>query len=167
MRSTELACALALVGLSSACAGEGDDAPNAQVQAPDDSDLAAVQAWLAEGEYLEWERHDPEPAPGMVGGARVYLSPELAASLRAGASEHPPGSAAVREIVSADDPDTQIGWAFSHKLEAGEAGAEDQAWFFYEVFDLDPAAAPLTAERGAPGCVGCHGEGVDFVRSQL
>jgi hypothetical protein len=167
VRSTELVAGLALACLSSACAGEVDDAPAAHSSAPDDSDLAAVQAWLAAGEYLDWERHDPEPAAGMVGGARVYLSPELAASLRSGAGEHPPGSAAVREIVDAEDPDTQIGWAFSHKLEAGEAGAEEQAWFFYEVFDLDAGATPLTAERGAPGCVGCHGEGVDFVRSQL
>lgn len=139
--------------------------PEVEVEAvPDDSDLAAVQAWLDSGAYLEWERHDPAPAPGMTGGARVYLSPELAASLRSGASIHPVGSAAVREIVDANDPTIMIGWALNHKLDAGEGG---EAWWFYEVFSLELDAAPLVAERGAAGCVGCHGEGRDHVLSQL
>jgi hypothetical protein len=134
------------------------------VGAPGDEDLAAIQAWLAAGHYLEWERHDPEPAPGMVGGARVYLSPSLAASLRAGAESHPVGAAAVREIVDLDQPDAVVGWAYTHKLEAG-VGAE--GWLFYEVFSTAPDATPLTAERGAPGCVGCHAEGVDYVQLRL
>jgi hypothetical protein len=131
---------------------------------PDDSDLAAIQAWLYAGEYLEWERHDPVPGLGMTGGSRVYLSPELAESLRAGNSNHPVGAVAVREIVDASDPTTMLGWAMNHKLEAGPGG---DAWFFYEVFSLERDAAPLVAERGAPGCVGCHGEGRDFVLSQI
>lgn len=131
---------------------------------PDGSDLAAVQRWLHSGAYLEWERHDPSPAPGMTGGARVYLAPDLAASLRAGGSSHPGGSVAVREIVDAADPSVMIGWAMIHKVEAA-TGAD--AWFFYEVFSTDPDAAPLVAERGAPGCAGCHAEGRDFVLSQL
>jgi hypothetical protein len=131
---------------------------------PDDSDLSAIQAWLESGAYLEWERHDPPPAPGMTGGARVYLSPELAASLRSGAAIHPQGSAAVREIVDANDPSIMIGWALNHKLEAGEGG---DTWLFYEVFSTELDAEPLVAERGATGCVGCHAEGRDFVLSQL
>jgi hypothetical protein len=131
---------------------------------PDDRDLAAIQAWLDSGAYLEWERHDPPPAPGMTGGARVYLSPELAASLRSGASSHPRGSAAVREIVDAEDPTIMIGWALNHKLDEGEGG---EAWSFYEVFSLELDAEPLVAERGAIGCVGCHGEGRDHVLTPL
>jgi hypothetical protein len=147
------------------CALIGCDAAEQEVEpVPDGSDLAAVQAWLESGAYLEWERHDPAPAPGMTGGARVYLSPELAASLRSEASIHPQGSAAVREIVDASDPTIMIGWALNHKVEAGEAG---DAWLFYEVFSTELDAEPLVAERGAAGCVGCHGEGRDFVLSQL
>ena len=104
MRRSELTLLLGLT-LAAALACEDPSGPDdARVEVPDDSDLAAVQAWLYAGEYLEWERHDPPPPPGssgMSGGARVYLSPELAASLRAGSSSHPPGSVAVREIVDA------------------------------------------------------------------
>jgi hypothetical protein len=131
---------------------------------PDDGDLQAVQAWLYAGSYLEWERYDPVPGPGMLGGARVYLSPELAASLRAGASVHPTGAAAVRELVDAEDPEHPLGWAYTHKLEPESGGA---SWFFYEVFSTKVDAEPLVAERDAPGCVGCHQDGVDHVHSQL
>ena len=171
-RCPELASAgLALVttlALASGC-DEGPPEPELAT-APDDSELEAVQLWLHSRAYHEWERHDPVPEPGMSGGARVYLSPELAASLRAGSGTHPPGSAAVREIVDPEDPEQMIGWAMSHKLEPSselEPGMEGDAWFFYEVFSLEPDAAPLVAERGAPGCVGCHQEGRDFVQSVI
>jgi hypothetical protein len=141
-----------------------DEAPDDALAVPDDSDLPAIQAWLHSGAYLEWERHDPVPGPGMSGGSRVYLSPELAESLRAGNSNHPVGAVAVREIVDANDSTTMLGWAMNHKLEAGPGG---DVWFFYEVFSTEPDAAPLVAERGAPGCVGCHADGQDFVLSQI
>jgi hypothetical protein len=154
--------ALLCVALMLGCEPDIGDSP--VPGPPDDHDLAAVQAWLYAGSYLEWERYDPEPGPGMTGGARVYVSPELAASLRAGASVHPIGSAAVREIIDAEQPEQMLGWALLHKLES-EGGGE--AWFFYEVFSTEPDAAPLVAERGAAGCVGCHQAGVDYVQSQL
>ena len=131
---------------------------------PDDSDLAAIQAWLVAGEYLEWERHEPPPPPGGASGSIVYLSPELAASLRSGVQEHAVGVAAVREIVDLEQGDVLLGWAYTHKLEAG-TGA--QGWLFYEVFDTTSDGVALVAERGATGCVGCHGDGVDFVRSRI
>ena len=155
-RSLEVALALTL-----ACQAE---VPEAIEGPPDDGDLAAIQAWLVAGEYLGWERHDPPPPPGGSGGSIVYLSPELAASLRSGAASHPVGSAAVREIVDLERPEVLLGWAYLHKLEAG-VGAE--GWLFYEVFDTTLEAAPLVAERGSTGCVGCHDAGVDSVRSQL
>jgi hypothetical protein len=159
VRSPDRRFAAVLLGVLIGCDAPEDDEP-----VPDGSDLAAVQAWLVEGWYLEWERHDPVPAPGMTGGSRVHLSPELADSLRSGASIHPPGSAAVREIVDPEDPERMLGWALLHKLEAGEGG---DAWLFYEVFSTEFDGVALVAERGATGCVGCHGEGRDFVLSQL
>ena len=165
---------LALLGSGASCVTDepapdtlaGETETETEVVAPGDDDLAAIQEWLVSRAYQSWERHDPEPAPGMSGGARVYLSPALADSLRAGASVHPPGSAAVREIVDAQDPTRQLGWALVHKLDESTEANSD-AWFFYEVFSLEVDGQPQTAERGPPGCVGCHGEGVDFVRSQL
>ena len=150
MRCPELALVLVLSGCDAAPVGE-------DVSPPDDVDLQAVQAWLFDGEYLEWERHEGES------GARVYLSPKLAASLDAGGESHPIGSAAVRELVDAQDPARMIGWAYMHKLDDG-AGAD--GWFFYEVFSLAADGAPQVAERGAAGCVGCHQDGVDFIQTR-
>jgi hypothetical protein len=92
--------------------------------------------------------------------ARVYLSPALADSLRSGATEHPVGAAAVRELI-AEGSDVPTGWALNHKLESG-VGAN--GWSFYEVYSTDADAEPLVFERAASGCIGCHADGVDFVR---
>lgn len=161
--SSQSRWAVLILGLG-LCACEAPPEPEPGASPPDDRDLATIQAWLAAGEYLDWERHDPPPGPDMSGGSRVYLSPELAASLRSGAPAHPVGSAAVREIVDPEGASGLLGFAYLHKLEA-EAGPE--GWLFYEVFDVTAEAAPLVAERGSTGCVGCHEDGVDFVRSIL
>jgi hypothetical protein len=131
-----------------------------EVAAPPAEDAAAIQEWLRSGAYLEWERFDPPPTEGMAGGAQVYLSPSLVESLRGGAAVHPVGSAAVRELT-AEGSDVPTGWALNHKLELGEG---PDTWSFYEVFSTDADAEPLVFERAAPGCIGCHAEGVDFVR---
>ena len=141
-------------------AGCDADAPAAaSPPPPDGEDLQAVQAWLFDGDYLDWQRH--APAPGMVGGAIVYLSPALAASLHDGHSSHPLGAAAVRELVSAESGE-MIGWAYMLKLDDAPDG---DGWFFYEVFATTRDAAANLAERGAPGCVGCHADGVDFIHA--
>jgi hypothetical protein len=133
-----------------------------EVAAVPSEDAAAIQAWLRSGAYRDWESFDPPPKAGMsmTMGARVYLSPALADSLRSGATVHPVGAAAVRELT-AEDRETPTGWALNHKLEPGE-GAD--TWSFYEVFSTDADAVPVVFERAASGCVGCHAEGVDFVR---
>jgi hypothetical protein len=130
---------------------------------PPGEDAAAIQAWLRAGAYLDWEVFDPPPKEGMAAGARVYLSPALAESLRSGATVHPVGAAAVRELTQ-EGGDAPIGWAINQKVESG-AGA--QTWSFYEVFSTEADALPLVFERGASGCVGCHAEGADFVRIEV
>lgn len=143
----------------------GCDAPEstAEPERPPTEDAAAIQDWLRSGAYLDWEVFDPPPKEGMAAGARVYLSPTLADSLRSGATVHPVGAAAVRELTD-EGSDTPTGWALNHKLDPG-AGAD--TWSFYEVFSTEADAEPLVFERAAPGCVGCHAEGVDFVRLEL
>lgn len=134
-----------------------------EVVSPPGEDAAQIQAWLVSGAYLEWEVFDPPPKPDMAAGARVYLSPELAESLRSGATEHPVGAAAVRELM-AHDSEEPTGWAINQKIAAGVGAA---TWSFYEVFSTEVDAAPLVFERGASGCVGCHAEGVDYVRIEI
>lgn len=139
--------------------GCGEVEPD-EPEGPPIEDAAAIQAWLRSGAYLDWEVFDPPPKEGMAAGARVYVSPALAQSLRSGATVHPVGSAAVRELIE-DGSDAPIGWALNHKLDAGPGA---QTWSFYEVFSTEADAEPLVFERAASGCVGCHAEGVDYVR---
>jgi hypothetical protein len=143
----------------------GCDEPElvAEPEQPPMEDAAAIQDWLRSGAYLDWEAFDPPSKEGMAAGARVYLSPTLADSLRSGATVHPVGAAAVRELL-AEGNDAPTGWALNHKLDPG-AGAD--TWSFYEVFSTEADAEPLVFERAASGCVGCHAEGIDFVRLAL
>jgi hypothetical protein len=143
--------------------GEIDDPPPSDPVSAPGEDAVEIQAWLVSGAYLEWEVFDPPPKEGMAAGARVYLSPALSESLRSGATEHPVGAAAVRELI-AEGGDEPTGWALNQKV---EPGLGPQTWSFYEVFSTEPDAAPLVFERGASGCVGCHAEGVDFVRIEI
>jgi hypothetical protein len=161
VRCPELVALGFVVGLVSVL---GCDEPEpAEPEGPPAEDAAAIQDWLRSGVYLDWEVFDPPPKEGMAAGARVYLSPVLADSLRSGALVHPVGAAAVRELI-AEGSDAPTGWALNHKLDSG-AGAD--TWSFYEVFSTDADAEPLVFERAASGCVGCHAEGVDFVRLEL
>ncbi len=49
------------------------------------------------------------------------------------------------------------------KIGPGAGGADE--WYFYETFELQPGRPPMVAAAGAPGCVGCHVGGRDFVQS--
>lgn len=158
MRCPELVAALSL-GFLLGC----DEPESTEPEQPPIEDAAAIQDWLRSGAYLEWEVFDPPPKEGMAAGARVYLSPALVDSLRSGATVHPVGAAAVRELT-AKGSDTPTGWALNHKLDPG-VGAD--TWSFYEVFSTDTDAEPLVFERAASGCIGCHAEGIDFVRLAL
>jgi hypothetical protein len=157
-RCTEVVATLGLVLVLGCDAATELD----EVAAPPE-DAAAIQDWLRSGAYLEWQRFDSPPKEGMVGGARVYLSPALADSLRSSAAVHPVGAAAVRELT-AEGSDVPTGWALNHKVEPGEG---PDTWSFYEVFSTDADAEPLVFERAASGCIGCHAEGVDFVRIEV
>jgi hypothetical protein len=112
--------------------------------------LSCHQQWPGEAEV---KRADMAP-----GGARVFWDPVLHASLQAGGSEHPIGSAAVREIYT-EDLKTLLGWAIAIKQTAGGTGDD---WLWVEHF---AAVGTTVARPGASGCVGCHAAGTDFVQS--
>jgi hypothetical protein len=79
-----------------------------------------------------------------------------------GALEHPVGAMAIRELY-ADDLQTLEGFALA--IKTGAHANPAQSWFWLEVFGLDPDSEPIIAEHAAPGCMSCHSEGVDFIRS--
>ena len=157
VRCPELSAIVLAIVLVLGC-DAGD--PPSELAEPPGEDAAAIQEWLRSGAYLEWEVFDPPPKEGMAAGARVYLSPALAESLRNGNTVHPVGAGAVRELI-AEGSDEPTGWAINQKV---EVGAGPDTWSFYEVFSTEADALPLVFERAASGCIGCHAEGVDFVR---
>lgn len=127
-------------------------------------EAARVQGWLQEFNYRGrgWTPMTELRATGEHGGERLYFNDVLAASWRAGAQEHPLGSAAVRELWSGDLM-TLKGFALMHKT--GASGDVGEGWFWFEVFGTTADARPTVAEAGARGCVGCHSHAVDFVHS--
>ena len=123
---------------------------------------AAVHAWLRTLAYRGWAPQTDIRATGEHGGERLFFNATLAASMRAGAAEHPIGSAAVRELY-AGDLRTLKGFALMHKT--GPSGVTGEGWFWFEVLGVDARAAPTVAQTGARDCVGCHAHATDFVHS--
>jgi hypothetical protein len=123
---------------------------------------AAVREWLPTFAYRGWAPQTDIRATGEHGGERLYFNATLAASMQAGAAEHPLGSAAVRELY-AGDLTTLKGFALMHKT--GPSGPTGEGWYWYEVLDTTGAVEPTVAGPGARDCVGCHAHAVDFVHS--
>lgn len=171
LRRMSLGTGLLALALACACdvAPEGDaEAPveGAEEAAPPPpgdvvpGEPAELRGWLQAFAYRTWEAQSEVRPTGEHGGARIFFNPELAASMRAGAREHPPGAAAVRELY-ASDLTTLRGFALM--LKRGPSGPEGEGWFWYEIFGTAAEARPTISATGAPGCVGCHAGGEDFV----
>ena len=79
-------------------------------------------------------------------------------SLHQRQSSHPIGSVGIREMY---EPDLTTARGFGLVVKTAEG------WYFYEVFGALEGTAPAVSEYAAPGCLGCHAGGVDFVRSQV
>ncbi len=167
-----LLAALALVG---ACDDEGGTETDADTETGADTDAEApvdlevpdepdaLHEWVLGDEYRAWPSWSSVEPTGGLGGARVYLSPALYDSLMSGAEQHPVGAAAVRELYG-EDLETITGYAVVTRV---DEDASADAWLWFEVFSPEPDATPATAERAAPGCVGCHQQAVDFIQSAL
>jgi hypothetical protein len=141
----------------------------------------AVEAWLAEGAYLDWTcEPDPHPAraPSPHGINRICSNDALSAH---GDGEYPVDAASVKELYAADAT-TIVGYAVATHV---DAGTEGKNWYWYERVPLDhPAphdADGVVADAiGADGpalsiCVSCHSAagsdadhfGHDFVYTQV
>jgi hypothetical protein len=90
---------------------------------------------------------------------RVFLDPKLDASLKAGNTSHPAGSAAVKEMYDASGK--LQGWAVMVKTSADSGGGK--GWFWYEVTSTTDGSTPVATGNGVPLCFGCHFTGRDFV----
>jgi len=132
--------------------------------APLEADAYAdLMGWLVSGGHKGWvcESAVHRSAQG-PNGVRIYVNDLLAASLTSGDSEHPVGAMSVRELYE-DDLLTPHGFAVAIKTRSGFEPADN--WFWLEVFGLEADSQPIIAEHAAPGCMDCHSEGRDFIRS--
>lgn len=148
---------LALLG--SGCA----DVPPVQEAPP--SSPEAMHNFLLAGQHHGWHG-ESEVFKSDLGdaGARVFLNDILWKSLAAGNDVHPVGSAAVRELYK---PDFETPAGFGALVKTQETGQAGAGWYFFETFQMEPGQPFSQSAQGAPGCVQCHQEGVDFVQTKL
>ena len=153
--SARAALLLVLIALG----GCGGKEPGAK---PDPNAPHADQASLVDlvqtRGYAGWERSGPRMSAGAHGGTiRVHFNPVLAASIRAGASSHPAGSSAVKELLRAD------GSVAGHAVMFRDA---TDGWIWLEGFGPDYRGASYF--RGESNfCASCHSQGTAFIRSPL
>jgi mono/diheme cytochrome c family protein len=129
--------------------------------------MAAVEAWLATGDYKKWSC---EPAvhaarsPSPHGFNRI-CSNTLISTNATGTGAWPEGASAVKELYNAVTDTTPVGYAVYLKTEASSAAGAN--WYWYERVPLTSAAPHDSAGVVADGlgssgpaqtiCVACHG----------
>jgi hypothetical protein len=124
------------------------------------ANAAELDTFLELRSYLRWRA---EPALHAGRGphgsdVRVFYSPKATDALRAAATEFPRGAAVVKEIRA----ENSAGWAVWIK------GADDSdggnGFYWYElIVGVDGTRKVYGDAFGAPGCVGCHSSGRDFL----
>jgi hypothetical protein len=122
---------------------------------------AALVDFLDNGDYLDFDAESaPHPSAGPhFGAVRTFVNPALAQSLADGATAHPAGAAAVKELYG--DSSAIRGWSVWVKLASDSAGGDNLYW--YEIYD----GTVYADAAGASLCTGCHAAGVDFYRGPV
>jgi hypothetical protein len=116
----------------------------------------ALEEWLAFSVYKTWEAESAphESAGPHFGKVRTFVNPILHGSLALGATTHPKGAAAVKELYGAGD--VVEGYAVLTKTGNSDGG---KGFRWYEEYQG-------TVYADGPGvslCTGCHLTGTDFV----
>lgn len=113
---------------------------------------AALEAWLADGTYEEWQCEEAPHAarsPSPHGVNRI-CSNALISDNAAGDTDWPKGAAAVKEIYAAAGDERPIGYAVYLKT---ASDSDDGAnWYWYERIGGNTTADGL----GEQQCVSCH-----------
>jgi len=142
--------------------GSGGDGGEGEAQTPPLSGHTDIQAWLAEGHYLDWtceaDAHDITIGVSPHGQQRICSNTLMSGHAT---GEYPVGASAVKELLY--DDGMIYGYAVSLHVEAGTGG---DSWYWYEQVHADhPAphdANGVVADGlgdGGPAqsiCVGCH-----------
>jgi hypothetical protein len=126
------------------------------------SDPSALLDYLRSGAYKDFARETaPHPSTGPhAGGVLTYVNDLLAASLDAGAAEHPRCAASIKELFLGKDEVS--GWAVFVRAE--EESRSGRGYYWLEVTRTDATRADYEG-HGIGICVGCHSAGRDYFRS--
>jgi hypothetical protein len=130
-----------------------DVAPAVVIDMPTDPDR--LFAFLREGKYKSWARESEIRITNAPHNEHVltYLNTILDESMKSGKSDHPAGSAAVKEMY--DEAKNLAGWAVSVKTEGDSDGGKN--WYWYEVTSpIDPSQIVVEGPRL---CISCHRRG--------
>ncbi len=121
-------------------------------------DKEALFSFLSDKKYEAFKakekgRH-PSAGPHTKLGlpVRVYMNEAIVNSLEANNSEHPMGSAIVKEMFDANN--NLSGWAVMVKTQ--EISDEGNGWFWYEVTSAENSNALQAIGNGVIGCTSCH-----------
>lgn len=165
MKNSMMGAALATCaafGLVTACsddkpAGAPDAALGAGTAQTPPTGAAAVEAWLAQGLYKQWNCEavvHAGRAPTPHGFNRICSNDALSQGVT-GTAEWASGAAAVKELYASASATTPIGYAVYLKQAATSAGGAN--WYWYERTP-DGVVADGAGASGAAKtvCVACH-----------
>lgn len=112
--------------------------------------------------YKNWQSQDNIEKSPIHSYARTFINPILKSSQDNGQATHPVGSIAIKELYE-DDQATIKGYAWEQKIKDGSGG---ETWLWYEDLDASTEQEDFYGV-GISTCTGCHGSGIDFVRTSL
>jgi hypothetical protein len=167
MRNPWTGCLIATCSAAAllACSGDDDAASHDVSQSPP-MGASAVEAWLARGDYKEWQCEEAiheARSPSPHGFNRICSNDVIAASAGKTGS-WPAGAAAVKELYTSATEVEPAGYAVYLKTQSDSADGAN--WYWYERVPLDNPAphdgkGVVADALGAAGpakmiCVGCH-----------
>lgn len=125
-----------------------------EAQLPPVSEPEEIEAWLAQGHYLDWTCED-EPSVKTDGAEAIHVHPKnrICVNSKLAASEltdgeWPAGVAAVKELYANDaDGGAMTGAVLYTKIGGMSQGGDGWFWF----------AGEGATGFGVAGCTGCHG----------
>jgi cytochrome c553 len=122
----------------------------------------ALFPWLQDHAYAHWY-HEAEihPSAGPHGDVLTYFNPILEQSMKSDNTEHPAGSASVKELYTNGE---LSGW--SVMVKELDSSADGMGWYWYTVTSATDPSQIVASGEGASACLGCHGSGgKDFIMS--
>jgi cytochrome c553 len=126
------------------------------------TDTGKLFAWLQADSYKDWQSNtEIHQSAGPHGMVKVFYSPGLYNSMKAGNTVHPLGSSAVKELYDAND--ALIGWLVLNRTK--NTKTERDNWFFYWVTSTTDGSQPKVADWGVTTCADCHQKGTGMIMS--